>query len=102
MKKVLRILLGPIGFTGLLIALQALTLIVVIAWFQQYFVYFYAFCIILSIIVVMTIVNNRLNPAYKIAWIIPIMALPIFGGLFYLLFGSEHLSKDNGILGVSV
>ena len=62
MKKVLSILLGPIGFTGLLIALQALTLIVVIAWFQQYFVYFYAFCIILSIIVVMTIVNNRLNP----------------------------------------
>ena len=94
MKKVLRILLGPIGFTGLLIALQALTLIVVIAWFQQYFVYFYAFCIILSIIVVMTIVNNRLNPAYKIAWIIPIMALPIFGGLFYLLFGSEHLRKQ--------
>ena len=94
MKKVLRILLGPIGFTGLLIALQALTLIVVIAWFQQYFVYFYAFCIILSIIVVITIVTNRLNPAYKIAWIIPIMALPIFGGLFYLLFGSEHLRKQ--------
>lgn len=93
MKKVLRILLGPIGFSGLLIALQALTLIIVIAWFQQYFVYFYAFCIILSVIVVMTIVNNRLNPAYKIAWIIPIMAFPIFGGLFFLLFGSEYLKK---------
>lgn len=87
MKKVLRILLGPIGFTGLLIALQALTLIVVIAWFQQYFVYFYAFCIILSIIVVMTIVNNRLNPAYKIAWIILSWPYPFSGdsSIYYLV-----------------
>lgn len=90
LKKTLRILLGRIGFCGILIALQAIILIVVILQFQQYFVYFYALCIILSILVVMVILNNRLNPAYKIAWIIPIMLFPIFGGLFYLLFGSDQ------------
>ena len=90
MKKTLRILLGRIGFCGLLIALQAIILIVVILRFQQYFVYFYALCILLSVLVVMVIVNSRLNPAYKIGWIIAIMAFPIFGGLFYLLFGSDQ------------
>ena len=79
MRKTLRILLGRVGFCGMLIALQALILIVVIWRFQEYFVYFYAFCVLLSVVVVMGILNNRLNPAYKIAWIIPIMLVPIFG-----------------------
>jgi len=41
----------------------------------------------------MKIINNRLNPAYKLAWIIPIMAFPIFGGLFYFLFSSDQTRK---------
>lgn len=90
MQKILRTLLGRIGFCTMLILLQIIILIVAVFQFQQYFVYFYAFCIILSVFVVMRIVNNGLNPAYKIAWIIPIMALPIFGGLFYLLFSSDQ------------
>ena len=90
MQKILRILLGRIGFCAMLILLQAIILIVVILKFQEYFVYFYAFCIILSVLVVMIILNNRSNPAYKLAWIIPIMAFPIFGGLFYLLFSSDQ------------
>ncbi|MFR7895694.1 cardiolipin synthase [Turicibacter sanguinis] len=93
MRKTLRILLGRVGFCGMLIALQALILIVVIWRFQEYFVYFYAFCVLLSVVVVMGILNNRLNPAYKIAWIIPIMLVPIFGGLFYILFSSDQTRK---------
>ena len=90
MRKTLRMLLGRVGLCGILIALQAFILIGVIWNFQQYFVYFYALCVLLSLIVVMTILNNRLNPAYKIAWIIPIMVFPVFGGLFYMLFGSDQ------------
>ena len=93
MKKTLGILLGRIGLGGLLITTQAIILILLIIKFQEYFVYFYVFCTILSVIVVMIIVNNRLNPAYKIAWLIPITLFPIFGGLFYLLFGSDQTKK---------
>ena len=42
---------------------------------------------------VFAIVSSRSNPAYKIAWIILIMSLPIFGGPFYLLFGFNKLSR---------
>ena len=93
MRKTLRMLLGRVGFCGILITLQAFILVLVIWKFQEYFVYFYAFCLLLSVIVVMNILNNRLNPAYKIAWIIPIMLVPIFGGLFYVLFSSNQTRK---------
>ena len=44
-------------------------------------------------IAVIAIVSKRTDPGYKIAWIIPILALPIFGILFYLLFGGNRLSR---------
>ena len=93
LEKTLRMLFGRIGFCGMLITLQVIILILVIFMFQEYFVYFYAFCILLSFIVVMYLLNNRVNPAYKIAWIVPILLFPIFGGLFYLLFGSDQTKQ---------
>jgi len=47
---------------------------------------------------VLHIVVKDDNPSYKIAWIILIMALPLFGGLFYLFFGSKRPSKGMRIL----
>ena len=61
--------------------------------FERYFVYFYAVCFLLSLLVVLAIINGRSNPGYKIAWLIPILLFPIFGGLFYLMFGQNHLSR---------
>ena len=42
---------------------------------------------------VLHIVNSRANPSYKIAWIIPIMILPLFGLLLYFLFGGNQLTR---------
>ncbi len=39
------------------------------------------------------ILNGRSNPSYKIAWIVPILLLPIFGGTFYLAYGGNKLRK---------
>ena len=77
------------------VLLQMAIFIVLILRFSNFFGYFYVASIIISIIVVIMILNSRSNPAYKIAWIIPIMLLPIFGGVFYLLIGRNKLSKRN-------
>ena len=61
--------------------------------FSDYFVYFYWFCLVLSAIAVLIIVSNRSDPGYKIAWIIPILVFPLFGGLGYLIFGGNRLSR---------
>ncbi|GAE87121.1 cardiolipin synthetase [Acetivibrio straminisolvens JCM 21531] len=48
----------------------------------------------MSVVAVFWIVNGKSNPSYKIAWIIPILLFPIFGGLFYIFFfGGKKLSR---------
>lgn len=56
------------------------------------FLHFYLGSLALSIVIVFIIINNKSNPSYKIAWIIPVLIFPIFGGLFYLLYGGNKLS----------
>ena len=65
-------------------------LAVVMVEFANYFVYFYFFCTAVSILVVLWIINARTDPGYKIAWIVPILLAPLFGGLVYLLSGGNQ------------
>lgn len=93
MKKILQVLFHRVVVCALLMLIQAAVLVLMILEFQKYFGYFYIFCIFLSVCVVLYIINSRSNPAYKIAWLIPILTLPLFGGLMYLIFGGNHLSR---------
>lgn len=93
MKKLLQLLFHRVVIIGVLILLQLMVLLVMILKFNEYFVYFYAVCIVISIGAVLYILNSKSNPAYKIAWIIPILIVPLFGGLLYLVFGGNHLSS---------
>ena len=60
--------------------------------YSESFFDFYLASLTLSIIIVFIIINNKSNPSYKIAWIVPVMIFPIFRGLFYLLYGGNKLS----------
>ena len=82
-----------VTLVGISILIQAAILMAVIVEFGNYFVYFYAVSLIFSLFVVLAIVNGASNPAYKIAWIVPILLFPIFGGLFYLLLGGNHMGR---------
>lgn len=93
MKFLKNILFNRILIVGIAIMAQLIALVWMIIQFQDYFVFFYAASIVLSIIVVLYIVSDSMNPAYKIAWIIPILLVPVFGGLFYIFFGGNKVSK---------
>ncbi|MCI8524894.1 MAG: cardiolipin synthase [Oscillospiraceae bacterium] len=58
-----------------------------------YYRWFDTVMTILAWMAVVGIVSHRTDPGYKIAWIIPIMALPVFGILFYMMFGGNRLSR---------
>ncbi len=92
MKKLASLLFHRLTMTALLLVLQFALLIVMMVRFSAYFVYFYWFCIALSLVAVLWIVGNRSDPGYKIAWLIPILLFPVFGGLIYLLLGGNRLS----------
>lgn len=51
------------------------------------------FFLILSYLMVVYIINKEGNPSFKVAWCIIILVLPVFGGIFYLLFGDKKVPK---------
>ncbi len=92
MKKLIRFLTSRLFIFAALIILQIGLLVLSIIKLRELSVYFYILCQILSLVVVFFIVSKEDNPMYKIAWIIPIMAFPVFGGVFYLFFGRRGIS----------
>ena len=92
MQRILRILFNRVTFIVLSILAQILTFVVMIKGFSNYLFIFDFLFMLISILVVVYILNSKSDPAYKIAWIIPIMLFPIFGGLFFLMFGGTGLS----------
>ena len=53
---------------------------------------------VVGAIAIIVIINSDDNPAFKLAWIIPICAFPLFGVALYLFIninpGSRHLKKN--------
>ena len=93
MIKILGFLTQRVLLTALLILIQALLLFGIIWKLNNYFIYFYAFSVLLSLLLTLRIINNKSNPAFKIAWLIPILLFPVLGGLVYLVFGSDRTGK---------
>ncbi len=93
MKIIIKILFHRVIFVAISLIIQLLILIGVILKFNEFFTYFYILSLIFSLVIVLLIINNNSNPAYKIAWIVPILMFPIFGGLFYIFFGGNKLSR---------
>jgi len=92
MKFLVKFLLHRITLIIIAIILQAVVLIGAIMFFHDSFEFFYAGSLLISSIAVLWIINNNKNPAYKIAWIIPILIFPVLGGLFYVFFGGNRMS----------
>lgn len=88
-------------FTLLLI--QVTIFIAVIQYVEDYKTQVYVLFIVISVIVVIKIINSNDNPAFKMAWIIPIMTLPIVGAAFYiyvkLQIGTKYIGRRLRTLG---
>ena len=93
-KSVLNLLLGKVGIVSLLILVQIAVLVVFILRLVEHFTVLYMLFEILSLCLVIFLVSKDENPSYKLAWVVIIMAFPIFGGLFYLTFGNKGLPKS--------
>lgn len=88
-----KLLLHRITFVFVSILVQIVVLVWAVFKLDEYFVYFYGISVFISMLSVLAITNSNSNPAYKIAWIIPILSLPVLGGLFYVFFGGSKLNR---------
>jgi len=109
-KRAKSILFSRAVVMALMLLVQILVLLLFIARLSRYFAVLYGGFVLLSVVVAVSLVNARGNPSYKMAWLIPILLLPLFGGVLYLLFGrprmryglagylSRRLAADSGSL----
>lgn len=49
---------------------------------------------ILAVLLALWTLNRRINPSYQIAWVILILAVPVFGIVLYFLYGNSRRRKN--------
>lgn len=91
--KVLKLIQKRIVIVGLLILIQVIWGISMLTRLAVYSDWLNMFLTAISVLVVLYVVSKDENPAYKLAWIIPILVFPLFGGILYLCFGDKRPTK---------
>ena len=93
LRKLLAFVSKRVFIVALLIFIQLCIIVVAALFLSEYRIYYKIVLIAISILCVLIILNSKSNDAYKMAWAIPIIVWPVFGGLFYLIFGGHALAK---------
>lgn len=75
---------------GFIIFIQVVFLLFLMFEFQLAFRIVRVFFILITISQIVSIINSNKNTAYKMAWIIPMVALPTFGGMVYFVAGGKR------------
>ncbi|MEG1406827.1 MAG: cardiolipin synthase [Ruthenibacterium sp.] len=85
MKKAMkRVIYGRTIIVVLCLLIQLATLFVSFFYLEKYITFIFGSFTVLSLIVTIYIINTNQSPYYKLAWIIPVLVIPVFGTLFYL------------------
>lgn len=93
MKKFLDFLVHRTTLVVFAMLVQAVILILIPYCFPGFEFYFHGILRVFSGIAVLHLINNKNNPSFKIAWIVPILVFPVFGGIFYAVLGGNSISK---------
>lgn len=93
MRKLLKMMFSQVVIVSVLLILQLLLIALSLLRIREYFVYFDIFLKLVSMLTVVIIINRHSNPTYKLAWVVPILIFPMFGGLLYLFITGQMHTK---------
>ena len=93
MKKIVKVLISRLFITVLLILLQFGYLFYLLLEVGKMSTYINLILNILAFIVALFVVNRRMNPAYRLAWVFIILMFPLLGLLLYVVFGRPELTR---------
>lgn len=94
MKKTSKRLLGRIVSVALAVLIQVLWVILAVFVVRDRIPFINVLIEGFSIIAILWLVSKDINPSYKLAWTILILALPIAGAVIYAMFGKSRLGKE--------
>lgn len=92
-RKAFKFLFSRLLIIILLISFQVIALILLIMKISTAFFTLYTIFGVFSLGVVFYITGQKSNPYHKLAWIIPILIFPVFGGLMYFLLKISRTNK---------
>ena len=95
MKRLLNLLVSRTFALVVVFLLQISFLIAMIYFFSSQMALVDFLLKAFSFIMVVFVINNfTVNPSFKIAWIIVILAIPLVGGILYALYGNKRVPKQ--------
>ena len=83
-RKVKRVLFSRTAIIVLLLLLQLFYLLGIFGRLRSFLPYTYGGMLLLNLVAILVIVNRKGNPSYKLAWMLPVTLLPVFGIFLYL------------------
>ncbi len=92
MRNLAKLIFSRVVIVSLLLLLQLGVLLLGLLVFREHRAWFTVVMNVIGVIAILFIISDQSDPSYKIAWIIPIIALPVFGVMLYILFGGNRLS----------
>lgn len=88
-KGILHAVFSRFGLILLLFAGQVLILFGIFQWFEEFLPHIMGGTALFSVIMVVYLLNSRVNPEAKITWLIVIMLVPVFGVLLFAYTQSD-------------
>lgn len=92
-KSIFSLLFNKLIIVVLLILVQVGFLLLSVVFLADKFTWVYGALTLLSLCVTIWLVSKNENPSYKLAWVVLLLVMPIFGGLFYLVFGNKSMPQ---------
>ncbi len=87
--KYLNSILGRIVLVVLALAIQAAWIAVMVLRLGSFIRYANLILQLFSLLMVFYIAQKDTKASFKLAWVVPILLFPLFGGLIYLFFGTK-------------
>ena len=82
-KKLCRLIFGRTMIVFLFVIIQIVFFYLCVNTMKNSMEYFYALNLIISTLAMIYIISDKSNTSFKMAWIIPVLTLPVFGTLMY-------------------
>lgn len=98
LMKLLKKIKGRTFFYALAIIIQLAFLVLILSLAGTSSLWVFMLLEFLSFLMAVHVINSESNPSVKLAWIVPLLVFPLFGGVIYVLFGMKHPIRDRKFL----
>ena len=93
LRLMLRIAFSRTAIIVVALLLQLFVFLASFYWLKDYSTVVYAAFVLLGAVTVVHILNEENNASFKIAWIIPVLVIPVFGTVLYIYINLQPGTK---------